>query len=61
MAWLAGLPLAASLALGIYLGAAGAGASILPTAAYELLAGVNLDDPGTGIEEAEGLSEDSLT
>lgn len=61
LGWLAGLPLAASLAFGIYLGNAGALESILPSAAYELLAGVNIDDPVSGIEDVESLSEDELS
>jgi len=61
LGWLAGLPLAASLALGIYLGSAGPLESILPTAAYELLTGVNIDDPVTGIEDVENLSEDEFS
>ena len=61
LGWLAGLPLAASLAFGIYLGSAGSLESILPTAAYELIAGVNIDAPVTGIEDVESLSEDDLS
>lgn len=59
--WLAGLPLAASLALGIYLGNSdGIGAS-LPVAAYDMLAGVSTDDAVSGIEDIESFSEDDLS
>jgi hypothetical protein len=61
LGWLASLPLAASLALGIYLGSAGSLESLVPTAAYELLVGVNIDDPVTGIEDVESLTEDDVS
>lgn len=59
--WLAGLPLAASLALGIYLGNAGGLDAYLPAAAYDLLAGASTDDAVSGIEDIEGLLEDDLS
>jgi hypothetical protein len=61
LGWLAGLPLAASLALGIYLGSGDNLETYLPPAAYELLAGANADEPLTGIEDVEGFSEDDIT
>jgi hypothetical protein len=59
--WLAGLPLAASLALGIYLGNAGGLDAYLPGTAYEMLAGASTDDAVSGIEDIEGFSEDDLS
>lgn len=61
LGWLAGLPLAASLALGIYLGSADSLDSYLPNAAYELIAGSSGDEPLTGIEDVESFTEDDLT
>ena len=58
--WLAGLPLAASLALGIYLGSGGTLESYLPSTAYDMLAG-NSDDAVTGIEDVESFNEDDLS
>ena len=60
LGWLAGLPLAASLALGIYLGSGGTFDNYLPTTAYDLLAG-NSDDTITGIEDVESFTEDDLS
>ncbi len=61
LGWLAGLPLAASLALGLYLGADGAGDTLLPASLAETLVGVSSADPETGIEEAESWAEEDLT
>lgn len=61
LGWLAGLPLAASLAFGIYLGSAGGLESLLPTATYNLLAGTTDDEPLTGIEDVESFTEDDLS
>ncbi len=61
LGWLAGLPLAASLALGIYLGSAGQDASLLPAAAYDVLSWSNGEEPLTGIEEAESLAEEEMS
>ena len=60
LGWLAGLPLAASLAFGIYLGIAGLGGDLLPTTA-ELSAAESEYDAPTGIEEAEDLVEEEPT
>jgi hypothetical protein len=57
----AAVPLAASLALGIYLGREVDSESYLPTSAYELLAGISAQDPLTGIEDAEDLTEGDLS
>lgn len=61
LGWLAGLPLAASLALGIYLGSADSLDSYLPNAAYDLIAGSSGDEPLTGIEDVESFTEDDLS
>ncbi len=61
MGWLAGLPLAASLALGIYLGNAGGLDAYLTGTAYEMLAGASAEDAVSGIEDIEGFSEDDLS
>jgi hypothetical protein len=61
ISWIAALPLAASLAFGIWLGAAGIGTGILP----ESLGGDSVAaadvDVFSGIEEAETLAEDNQT
>jgi Heavy-metal resistance len=56
LAWLSGLPLAASLALGIYLGAGG---GLLSAQAQDFLVGVSSDDPVTGIERGGLVMTDS--
>lgn len=61
LGWLAGLPLAASLALGIYLGSGGTFGNVLPSTAYEILAGGSSDDSITGIEDIESYTEDDLS
>ncbi|MFT3672659.1 hypothetical protein [Aestuariivirga sp.] len=59
LGWLAGLPLAASLALGIYLGAGGTFDGYLTTSAYDLIAGNTSDTTLTGIEDMESYTEES--
>ncbi len=59
LGWLAGLPLAASLALGIYLGAGGTFDGLLTTSAYDLIAGNTTDNILTGIEDMESFTEES--
>ncbi len=61
LGWLAGLPLAASLAFGIYLGSAGQDTGLLPAAADDVLSWSTGDEPLTGIEEAESLAEEDLS
>lgn len=61
LGWLAGLPLAASLALGLYLGSGGTFDSYLPAAAYDVLAGATAEDVTTGIEDMESFTEDDLS
>jgi hypothetical protein len=61
LGWLAGLPLAASLAFGLYLGSAGVEGSVLPSFAQDLLAETVLDDTYSGIEDVEALTEESLS
>ena len=58
----AALPLAASLALGVYLGAAGTLDPVLPTAVTGSVATVDdtIDDLG-GVGEADAYAEESLT
>lgn len=55
--WVAGLPLAASLAFGLWLGAAGVGTDILPESMGGGLAAAE-DSVSSGIEDAEILAED---
>jgi hypothetical protein len=61
LSWIAAFPLAASLAFGLWLGAAGIGTEILP----ESLGGDSVAaadvDVFSGIEEAETLAEDNQT
>lgn len=59
--WLAGLPLAASLALGFYLGNGGGLDAYLPAAAYDMLAGSGAEGALSGIEDVEIFNEDDLT
>lgn len=64
LSWLAGLPLAASLALGIYLGAGGTLDSILPSAITGATVTADSgDDPGdfSGISDAETDAAGSLS
>lgn len=61
LGWLAGIPLAASLALGIYLGNAGTDSSLLPQFASDILADTALDETLSGIEDVVAYSEDSTS
>jgi hypothetical protein len=66
MAWLAGLPLAASLAaslaIGIYLGAAGSATALNPISVLTSTSTATGDnDTGSGIDDALDFNEDSLT
>jgi hypothetical protein len=58
IAWLAGLPLAASLAFGLWLGAAGVGTGLLPESLGGALAAAE-DSMFSGVDDAELLSEES--
>jgi hypothetical protein len=61
ISWIAALPLAASLAFGIWLGAAGIGANILPESlGGDAVAAADVDVI-SGIDEAETLAEDNQT
>lgn len=61
IAWIAALPLAASLAFGIWLGAAGIGTDILPESlGGDAVAAADVDVI-SGIDEAETLAEDNQT
>jgi hypothetical protein len=57
--WYAGIPLAASLVLGIYLGASGVGQTVIPGTTTEILVGALSGDVSTGMDEAEILAEES--
>ncbi len=59
--WLAALPLAASLAAGIWLGAAGQGTDYLFSVSDELASLTDSVDTLTGIDDAESLMEEDLT
>jgi hypothetical protein len=61
LGWLAGIPLAASLAFGLYIGSAGLEGSVLPSFAQELLADTTLDDTYSGIEDVEALTEENVS
>ena len=56
--WLAALPLAASLACGIYLGSAGYG-SAFGIADTDVVASIDASAP-TGLEEAEAAAEEDV-
>jgi len=60
LGWSAALPLAAALALGIYLGAAGALDDVLPSAVTDDIAAVD-DDDNSGVIEAIDYSEDQVS
>jgi hypothetical protein len=61
IAWIAALPLAASLAFGVWLGAAGIGTDILPESlGGDAVAAADVDVI-SGIDEAETLAEDNQT
>jgi hypothetical protein len=59
--WLAALPLAASLAAGIWLGAAGQGTDYLFNVSDELASVTDSFNTSTGIDDAESLTEEDLT
>ncbi len=60
--WTAALPLAASLALGIYLGAMGALDGFLPeTVTGELAAGEDENADLSGVSEAEAYAEEEVS
>ncbi len=59
--WLAALPLAASLAAGIWLGAAGQGTDYLFNVSDELASVADSFAASTGIDDAESLMEEDLT
>lgn len=61
MHWLAALPLAASLAAGIWLGAAGQGTDYLFNVSDELASFTDSFAASTGIDDAESLMEEDLT
>lgn len=62
LGWSASLPLAASLALGIYLGAMGSLDSLLPSVVTGDIAGLGEDDSDiSGATEATDYSEDQLS
>ena len=60
--WLIAMPLAASLALGVYLGAEGSLDSILPTSVTGTIASTD-DEPAdfSGVSDAESYAEEDLT
>jgi hypothetical protein len=61
ISWIAALPLAASLAFGVWLGAAGIGTNILPESlGGDAVAAADVDVI-SGIDEAETLAEDDQT
>ena len=59
--WLAALPLAASLAAGIWLGAAGQGTGYLFNTSEDLTTVSDNFDASTGIDDAEILTEEDLS
>ena len=59
--WLAALPLAASLAAGIWLGAAGQGTDYLFNVSDEFASVTDSFATSTGIDDAESLMEEDLT
>ena len=59
--WLMAVPLAASLVLGVWLGAAGKGTSFLWSATTELTASSDDIGASTGIDDAETLSDEGVT
>ena len=60
LGWSAALPLAASLVLGIYLGAVGALDELLPSVVTDDIAAVD-DDDDSGVSEATDYSGDQLS
>jgi hypothetical protein len=61
ISWIAALPLAASLAFGVWLGAAGIGTNILPESLGGDAVAAAEVDVISGIDEAETLAEDNQT
>jgi hypothetical protein len=59
--WLAGLPLAASLALGIFLGTQGYGENTIDAFSSAAIATAAQDELATGTEEAELAAEEDLS
>ena len=60
--WAVGLPLAASLVLGIYLGSKGTLDNYMPDSIVgETLADTSDPGPGTGLDDAESYAEGELT
>ena len=60
--WAVGLPLAASLALGIYLGAKGTFDNYMPDSIIgETLADTSDSEPTSGLDDAESYAEGDLT
>lgn len=59
--WLAGLPLAASLALGIFLGTQGYGDDVLGATSSAALATTLDSEFETGTEEAEQVAEEDVS
>lgn len=55
--WLAGLPLAASLAAGLYLGASGLDQIVLPGLTEDTLVGALSQEVATGLDDAETFDE----
>ena len=60
-AWIFGLPLAASLAVGIWLGAAGLNSSSLPATTNTIISESGDDGSTTGFDDVTQFIEDSLT
>ena len=61
LGWPAALPLAASLALGIYLGAMGSLDGLLPSVVTDNVAALGDDEDMSGAVEATDYSEDQLS
>lgn len=61
LGWSAALPLAASLALGIYLGATGALDDLLPSLLTDDIAVMEDDGDSSGVTEATDYSEEQLS
>ena len=57
--WLSGLPLAASLTAGLYLGLSGLDQTILPGLTEDTLVGTLSEEVATGLDEAESFDEES--
>ena len=60
--WAVGIPLAASLALGIYLGASGTFDNYMPNSIIgETLADTSESEPTSGLDDVESYAEGDLT